>query len=623
MGHLVLGTAGHIDHGKSALVLALTGTDPDRLKEEKRRGITIELGFADLELDPERVLSFVDVPGHERFVRHMVAGAAGIDAVLLVVAADQGVQPQTREHLDICALLGVRRGVIALTKCDLVEDDLLEVVSLEVSDLVVGSFLEGAPVLPVSAKRGTGLEPLKQALSELFEALPPRPVEGVPRLAVDRSFVLKGFGTVVTGTLVSGKLEEGQEVEILPGGRRARIRGLQVHRHKRSVAEAGQRTAINLQGVDCDEVPRGSTISTPGALVTTRRAWARVSLLPDAPEQLARGGPVRFHQATCDRPARVRVLGKDDDGDLRVELHLGEQTVLAPGDAFILRRPAPVDTVGGGVIVDARPPRPKQAVHEGFRTDFAEPSTAVKLRLGRSGLAGCDPSRLASELGLTPGQLAVVLEAMEQVGEAARYGPLWFDRDVLDEAARRATAAVAAHHLEQPLQPGISREVLRGRTCAKLPQEAWRDLLAELRDQGQLRLDGEVVARVDHRVVLDESDERLARNITDRFRAAGLEAPEIDQVVPAGERGRATAIVDLLIARGELVRIDTRRMLHAEAVERLRALLRDYARDSRTIDVAAFKQLIGVTRKHAIPLLEYLDGERATRRVGNRREILL
>ena len=269
MRHLVLGTAGHIDHGKSALVRALTGIDPDRLKEEKRRGITIELGFADLDLGSDRTLSFVDVPGHERFVRHMVAGAAGIDAVLLVVAADQGVQPQTREHLDICSLLGVRRGVVALTKCDLVDEELQEVVALELRDLLAGTFLGDAPLVHASSQTGQGLEEIKTQLDALFDELPARPVDGIPRLPVDRSFVLRGFGTVVTGTLVSGRLGEGDEIEILPGGTRARVRGLQTHRHAQPEALAGQRTAINLQGVDCDDVPRGSTITAPGTLPTT------------------------------------------------------------------------------------------------------------------------------------------------------------------------------------------------------------------------------------------------------------------------------------------------------------------------------------------------------------------
>ena len=361
MRHVVLGTAGHIDHGKSALVQALTGIDPDRLKEEKRRGITIELGFADLQLSADKVISFVDVPGHEKFVRHMVAGATGIEAVLLVVAADQGVQTQTREHLEICSLLGLERGIVALSKCDVVDEELCEVAALEVQELLGETFLADAPIIRVSSRTGAGLEALRGALADLCEIAPATPDAGLPRLPVDRSFVLRGFGAVVTGTLVSGTLRQGDDVLILPGGRRGRIRGLQVHHHKVDSAAAGRRTAVNLQGVDCDDVPRGATLVTPDTLATTRRIWARVELLPRAPRSLEKGGLVRFHQGTCDRGARLRVLSRGNDGVLNAEIYLGDETLLIPGDRFILRRPAPVDTVGGGTVVDIDPPPARRA----------------------------------------------------------------------------------------------------------------------------------------------------------------------------------------------------------------------------------------------------------------------
>ena len=623
MRHLVLGTAGHIDHGKSALVQALTGIDPDRLKEEKRRGITIELGFADLQLDGERVLSFVDVPGHERFVRHMVAGAAGIDAVLLVVAADQGVQPQTREHLDICKLLGVHQGVVALTKCDLVDGELVEVVSLELRDLLDGTFLEQAPLVPVSSRTGLGTEELKRVLGALFERVQPRSAAGVPRLPIDRSFVLRGFGTVVTGTLVSGRIHEGDEVEVLPPARRARVRGIQVHRHKLPSVEAGRRTAINLQGLDHDEVPRGATLSRPGALVTTRRVWARLELLPAAPKSIRRGGPVRLHQGTADHPARLRVLGAIDENTLRVELHLGEEAVLAPGDRFILRRPAPMDTVGGGVVLDVRPPRARDATEACFEPQALEPAQALGLRLSRAGHAGREPSELAAELGRRRQALDEVVEDLIRNGKARCAAGRWFDGETWTSVERRAMQLVGQHHRLRPLEPGISREMLRARTCSDMPQESWRELLAGLAQAGGIRLEGEAVARVDHRVVLGDAEQALADRISESYRRAGLEPPELEEVVPAAERDRATPIVELLVNRGELVRVQSRRLFHAQALEALRGKLRDYAARSKTIDVAGFKELAGVTRKNAIPLLEHLDGERATRRIGDKREILL
>jgi selenocysteine-specific elongation factor len=620
--HLVLGTAGHIDHGKSALVLALSGTDPDRLAEEKRRGITIDLGFADLELEAGKVLSFVDVPGHERFVRHMVAGATGIDAVLLVVAADQGVQPQTREHLEICSLLGLQRGVVALTKCDLVDNDLREVVSLEVRELLTGSFLEQAPLVPVSARNAEGLGELRAALCELFGVIPPRPASGVPRLPVDRSFVLHGFGTVVTGTLGSGELHEGLEVAILPSAKRSRIRGLQVHHRKVTRVAAGQRSAVNLQGIECEDVPRGSTVTVPGALFTTRRVWARVQLLPEVPENLRRGGPVRFHQGTCERAARLRVLDRTEDGALQVEIFLDQETVLAPGDRFILRRPAPVDTVGGGTIVDARPPRPKDGAARAFDAQALEAENALRLRLDRSGEAGGEPARIARELALTAEQLEASAGPLEQAGSLVRAAGRWFAGESWREMEERALRELGEFHRAEPLRMGIAREELRARTSREITQEAWRQLLGGLASGGSLLLRGESVALSGHEVDLSRTERELFDRIDAEFRRGGLEPPALEQVIPAGEHTQAIKLVDLLVAQGRLVRIHDGKLFHAAALEDLLVRLREHSRRSRTLSVPEFKQLAGVTRKHAIPLLEHLDAIRVTRRVGNNREIV-
>jgi selenocysteine-specific elongation factor len=623
MPYLVVGTAGHIDHGKSALVHSLTGTDPDRLKEEKKRGITIELGFADLELGDGRVVSFVDVPGHERFVRHMVAGAAGVDAVLLVVAADQGVQPQTREHLDICRLLGIRRGIIALTKADLVDPELAEVVGLEASELCGGTFLEDAPLVRVSARTGEGTDALRAALLGLFETCEPRPSEGVTRLPVDRSFVLHGFGTVVTGTLVGGTLREGQEVEVLPGGKRGRVRGLQVHRSAAKQVPAGRRTAVNIQGLECGDVPRGATVSTPGGLLPTRRIWARLSLLPSAPEKLLKGGTVRFHQGTADAAARLRVFGRGDDGCLQTELFFREAQVLVPGDRFILRRPAPVDTLGGGVVMDVRPPRAKERTDGAFAPAVLERDVGLRLRLQRAALAGADADVLRCEIGCTSPEVLRGLAALVEDGISTAAGSRWFDREVWDAAARRLVQSLDRFHADQPLRSGLSREALRSELAEGMPQEAWREFLERLESIGEIRLAGDEVARGGHRVVLSGGDMDLAKSIEDRFLHAGLEPPALADVVPSGDVARVDPIVKWLVAEGTLVRIQDRRLFHSQSLEQLRAKLRAYATESKTIDVAAFKELAGVTRKNAIPLLEQLDSERSTRRVGNSREILL
>lgn len=622
MRHIVLGTAGHIDHGKSALVKALTGTDPDRLKEEKRRGITIDLGFADLQLGDERVLSFVDVPGHERFVRHMVAGATGIDAVLLVVAADQGVQPQTREHLEICSLLGLRRGLVALTKCDLVDAELREVVALELREFLAGSFLADAPLIPVSARSGEGLDELRDALGGLFETVPARASGGLARLPVDRSFVLRGFGTVVTGTLVSGALREGEEVEVLPGGARGRVRGLQVHHRTVDLAQAGRRTAVNLQGLDTTDAPRGATICHPGALGTTRRIWARISLLPGAPESLRQGGPARFHQGTCERAARIRVLELSEDGTAQAEIYLDAETVLAPGDRFVLRRPAPVDTLGGGVVVDTRPPRPKEGTAAAFAEEAVETGRALGLRLARAGAAGRETADLARELGLSPRQLEEHAESLEASGALVRIGGRWLDGDHWRDLEESTLRNLAAFHAAEPLRLGMSREDLRARTSRETPQDVWRELLAGLTAGGKLVLSGEHVTLAGHEVVLSAAEQALADRILATYREAGLEPPAADDVIEASERKQAGKIIELLVARGRLVRIHDGKLFHAEALDDLLARLREHAAKSSTIDVAEFKKLAGVTRKNAIPLLEHLDATRVTRREGNMRLIL-
>jgi len=621
--HLVLGTAGHIDHGKSALVRALTGTDPDRLKEEQLRGITIELGFADLEL-PGGMISFVDVPGHERFVRHMVAGATGLDAVLLVVAADQAVQPQTREHLDICALLGIQRGIVVLSKSDLVDEDLLEVVELEVREYLENSFLADAPLIAVSAKAGTGLDLLRSAMSDLFDVVPPRPVDGIPRLPVDRSFVLRGFGTVVTGTLASGVLRQGDEVEVLPGGARGRVRGLQVHHSAVEQAESGQRTAVNLQSLSCDDVPRGSVLIRPGALRPTRRIWARMRMLPSAPKSLTRGGPVRFHQGTCERDARVKVLrATDDPAVVDVEIFLAEEAVLAPGDRFIIRRPAPLDTVAGGTVADVRPPRSRLATSEAFAEDALEIERAVRLRLRRSGAAGKEVVELATEIGLPTAQLETHLAPLIERNDVVRIARRVVDGDTWRDAAQRAIDAVTRFHERSPLSLGIAREALRAEVADGMPQDLWRRLLDDAAAEGAIRLAGESVAVRAHEVVLSDDQRGIADEIERRFLEGGLGPPEVEAVVTAVARPGVRQVLELLVAEGKLTRIHDGKLYHSASLAALRDQLAEFARTSPSIDVAAFKELAGVTRKHAIPLLEHLDSERSTRRNGNLREILL
>jgi selenocysteine-specific elongation factor len=624
VSHLVLGTAGHIDHGKSSLVKALTGVDPDRLQEEQDRGITIELGFADLELGEECHLSLVDVPGHERFVRHMVAGATGIDAVMLVVAVDEGIMPQTREHLNICNLLEVRHGLVALTKTDLVDPELLEVVEMEVREFLTGSCLEDAELVQVSSRTGDGLEQIRDELRRLFETVSPREDTGLTRLPVDRCFSMKGFGTVVTGTLVAGSLSEGQEVEILPGGKRSRIRGLQVHGKAVRTAAAGRRTAVNLQGLRTEDVPRGATLAKPGLLQTTDRVWAHLNLLETAPDSFRKGGEVRFHQGTAEHEGRVRVLDTRDDGGMNVEIVLGGPTVLLPGDRFILRRPMPVDTLGGGVILDNDPPRGKAAREE--RLALAGAAGRIEdpllLRLGRQGLAGCETGSLSRALGLSRDELRARLDEGESAGTLARAGGRYFLTSLLARLEQDITASLAEFHKSNPLKRGMPREALRGLLCRAMPQEAWRERLSAMVEAETIGVVADLVALPGHRVELSSQQKKRIERMEQRFRDGGLAPPSVEEVLGSSPPGEEQELFELLVERGSLVRLGDGRPFHAAALEELGNRLRDYAKRSRTIDMAAFKELAAVTRKNAIPLLEYLDGERQTRRVGDVREII-
>jgi selenocysteine-specific elongation factor len=619
--HLVAGTAGHIDHGKSALVEALTGVHPDRLKEEQRRGITIDLGFADFELPPDGVVSLVDVPGHERFVRHMVAGVSGLDTVLLVVAADDGIKPQTREHLAICSLLGMRSGIVVLSKADLVEPDLREVVALELREMLRGTFLEGAPLVAVSVRTREGIDALREELRRLLRELPERPAEGVARLPIDRSFVQKGFGTVVTGTLVSGALAEGDEIEILPGGKRGRIRGLQVHKRKLRETRAGRRVAVNIQGLDCPDAPRGATLTSPQALLTTRRARVLVELLPSAPAALQRGGTVRLHQGTCERAARLRVVAGSATGALEADLVLAQDTVLLPGDRFILRRPAPVDTIGGGVVVDAHPLRRRQERLRAVQPPASREDAWIE-RIARAGTAGRPVAVLAAELGRSPEEVDRELGPLIEDQRVVRAAGLLFAGAAWHETREATLHALRAFHAAEPLKSGMAREALRAQVAREMPPEAFRDLLQALATAGALRLSGDRLALVGHRVVLSPDDASRAAKIEDAFRRAGLDPPSVDDVLRDVGGSQGPRLRDWLVEEGTLVRIRDGRLFHGEVLEDLRRKLREFGRRSATIEIGAFKELSGATRKNAIPLLEQFDDERLTRREGNVRRIL-
>jgi selenocysteine-specific elongation factor len=653
MKSVIVGTAGHIDHGKTALVKALTGIDPDRLEEEKRRGITIDLGFAHMQLraaGTELRLGFVDVPGHERFVRNMLAGAGGIDLVLLVIAADESLKPQTREHFDICRLLNVRRGITAITKADLAPADTLEVTRLEIEDFLRGSFLEGAPIVAVSSLTGQGLERLKDELARLAAEVPARDSQALARLPIDRVFSMKGFGTVVTGTLISGRVRQEDELELFPCGRRLRVRGVQVHNTAVEEALAGQRTALNLAGAAAQDLARGMTLAPPGRLRSTRQTDAQISLLPGAP-RLRNRSRVHFHCYAAETIAEVVFLAGGGDagptnsaasggtaeflpgppGEMRpgqtawARLRLQEPMLLLPGDRFILRQFSPVVTIGGGVVLDAAP-LPGSARPE--RADFLRvlrtgtPSQALEARVARRRHRGLTIADAVAETGWPQAELESYLRPEIEAKRLTRFGNVLLGKAAFAALKLSACDAVKSFHDAHALAAGISKEELRKKLG--LGPEVFPGLLEALVREEKLQVSGETLHLAGRGVAMNDEEAESKRQIENTFATAGLKVPALKQVL-AGlkvDRGRAQQIVTLLLRDRALIKLTEELVFHRGALERLRRLLADYKQVSSKIDVAKFKELTGVSRKYAIPLLEYLDREHVTRRVGDERVIL-
>lgn len=633
---IIVGTAGHIDHGKSTLVQALTGKDPDRLPEEKKRGITIDLGFADLDLDGVR-FAFVDVPGHERFVKNMLAGVHGIDAVALVIAADEGVMPQTREHFDICRLLGVSTGLVVITKTDLVEDELLELVKAEAEELVAGSFLEESPLVAVSARTGDGLEQLRAALGGLADAAPARSSELVARLPIDRAFSMKGFGVVVTGTLVSGAINEGDELQLLPSGRRARVRGIQVHGAAQPRAVAGQRTAVNLAGVDAAEVERGMLLAQTGRLRPTQMLDVRVTMLPSAARGLRTRARVRVHIGAAEILARVKILetaGEIAPGESGfAQLRLESPVVAVVDERLIIRSYSPSVTIGGAVVLDPFPlkhrGRDLGQTQSHLTKLFGQPrATRVAAFIEAARETGLRPSDLAARTGWTDAVVNNALNEAQANGAVVHTDGVYLAQGTFEQLAENTLAAVKIHHQRDPLTRGLARETLREKYFSHSSPEVFRGVLAKLEAEGQLVSEQDVVRSSKHSLALSPADMKLRENISAQYETAGLEAPTMDQAfaaagVPAKQTAHARKLLQLSLDEGSLVRVNGDLIFHASALQQLKQKLQVYAEQHADglIDVAAFKDMAGVSRKYAIPLLEYLDRERITRRAGDKRLI--
>jgi selenocysteine-specific elongation factor len=629
---VIVGTAGHIDHGKSSLVQALTGTDPDRLAEEKRRGITIDLGFAFLEEAGIR-FGFIDVPGHERFVSNMLAGAAGIDLMLLVIAADESIKPQTREHFDICRLLGVKHGVIALTKSDLVDENALTLAQLEIEEYVRGSFLERSAIVPVSSKTGAGLPELKQALQHAASQVTGKDATRSFRLPIDRAFAMKGFGAVVTGTLISGAVKTGDEVQLLPGGERLRVRGIQTGGQAVAQASAGQRTAVNLAGIDHTAVSRGMTLAAPGMFRKTCRIDAQFTLLPGT-HKLKHRERVHLHASTAETIAEILLYGAGElaPGQTAIaHLRLQDEMVLTAGERFIVRQFSPVTTIGGGVVLDPLARRPLS--RDTGRVKFLEtlrdgPRAQVLTGMVDRSPMGLPYAEIAAHTGWLHTEIQETVKALSSAGVVKSVGderPLLIASDIFERLRNAITENVEHFQRENPLVTGITREDLRSSIGRRVKPEVFRAALAELTAQKKLEVQGEIVKRAGSSITLQPEEQAAKGKIEAAFRAGGLAVPAVKDVL-AGlsvEAQRAEKLLHILLREKSLIRVSPELIFHQAALMHLKQRLSTYKTSKgERISVPAFKDLTGITRKYAIPLLEYLDRERVTRRAGDERVIL-
>jgi selenocysteine-specific elongation factor len=630
---IILGTAGHIDHGKSSLIKALTGVDPDRLKEEKLRGITIELGFAELALPNGRHLGIVDVPGHERFVRHMVAGASGMDLVALVIAADEGVMPQTREHLEICQLLQVKQGLVVLTKTDLVEEDWLELVEEEVKESLQGTFLEGAPIERFSAVTQEGKDHLLATLAELAEQVPPKPVKGIFRLPIDRVFTIKGFGTVVTGTAISGRLKVGEAVNVYPPGFKARVRGLQVHGHSVEEALAGNRTAVNLQGLEKEEVERGMVVAPPGVLLPSRRLDAFLEILASAPRPLKHRAAVRLHTGTSERIAMPLLLDADElppGGSGYVQFFLREPLALKPGDRLVIRSISPAFTWGGGQTLHVNPPRHKRrqaALLTRLSTlEKGTPEQVLPLYLEEAGAAGRSREELTALLPWDPGDLAALLASLVKQGQISNFDPEK-ERYILTATARELkqeiTRNLSDYHHKNPMKPGLSKEELRTQLPGTLEVRLFNQLLSDLVNKKQIALEKDLVRLAGHQVTLAGDQEEHVSRLAALYQRGQLSPPTLKEAAAYVEvtPDKVKHLLTVLVNQGRLVKVKEDLYFHREAIDHIKAQLVDFLKKNKEITVVQFKDLTQTSRKFTIPLLEYFDTARTTVRVGETRRL--
>jgi selenocysteine-specific elongation factor len=631
MKHVIIGTAGHVDHGKTTLIQALTGTNPDRLKEEQERGMTIDIGFAALKLPDGTIAGIVDVPGHERFLKNMLAGASGVDVVLLVIAADESVMPQTREHLDILRLLDVKNGVVALTKCDMVEEDWIQAVEEDVRDQLKGSFLADAPILRVSAVKGKGIDALRRALLSAVSRAEARNAALPFRLPVDRVFTRPGFGTVVTGTLVAGTLHVGDTVEIAPQRLATRVRGLQVHNQKVDSAEAGSRVAVNLAGIETEAIERGAQLAPPASIAPTVRFDGVFRMLPNAPKPLKDRARVRVHLGTAEILGRIRLLDGQDElppGERAyIQFQAEAEFAAVRGDRFVLRSYSPMTTIGGGWVLDAAPPRHRKADKKVLDALAAKergtPEDLIETLLQRRPV-GMPAKEVYQSGGLTPAETETAINALLQSGKIAHLPPERFiHSSLLTALTERAVALLENYHKQFPLRIGMPKEELRSALGKDVDTKAFASLTSGWQQQNRIFTEGATARLADFQVELNERQKALLERMESFYQECGIATPTIEEVSREVKAppDAVTALLRVGAERGQFVRVADGVYYDRETLGHLQQLVRDQVTQHGGITVATFRDLTDSNRKFSLQALEYFDTIRFTRREGDTRTL--
>ena len=629
MKQIVLGTAGHIDHGKTSLIKALTGIDTDRLKEEKERGITIELGFAHLELPGGKLLGIVDVPGHEKFIKNMVAGATGIDLVALVIAADEGVMPQTREHLDICELLKIQHGLIIMTKIDMVDSDWLELVREDITEYMAATFLANAPIVEVSSVTGEGLKELIQILDKLVQNIPERDLGHFFRLPIDRVFSMKGFGTVITGTTISGKIRTGDEITIYPLGINSKIRGLQVHNREVNEIRAGLRTAVNLQGIERAKVQRGNILASRDSLRTTYMVDVSLDLLSSASRKLKNRAKVRFHSGTSEIISTVVLLDRDElePGETCfAQIRLNEPTALLRDDRYVLRSYSPVRTIGGGRTLNALPRKKKrfsEAVLSEMKLLFTgDLNEIIEYFVSSGRFRGVEQEELPFLTNTSKKRLdeaLKVLKAQQRIILYDKERGVLIHADFLKKAREEILDTLTRYHKKFPLKEGLIKEELRSRTAGADNAKLFNYLVLQLAREGIIVQDKEIVRLKDHQVTLAQDQEEIRRELEKIYTKSGLQPPYFQEIKGKLPGNTGAEVLEVMVKEGDILKVKEDLYFHRKAIDGLKSELIAFLKNNGEITTPQFKEMTGASRKYTIPLIEYFDRTQVTVRVGDTR----